>query len=596
MKRLLPNWSGRFLLFGPALLAMIGCKMEPADLFEAVAPSVVVIWATDTAGEALGQGSGVVLEDSLVITNCHVVDEASHIRASQRKDTVEAVLVARDGDRDLCLLQLKRALGTPASLGTSADLRIGHRVYTVGAPVGMELTIGEGILSGFRVFDSSRYLQTTAPISPGSSGGGLWDAEGNLLGITSFYDEFAQSINFAAPVEWVSQVRVRSKNAQDTSQPIPWLERFSQLSQQGDWASLKEMARRWCLREPGNAWAWYARGVAARNLKESPDTTIKAFHRALQLNERFGEAWELLALTWGDLDSLGLELMHHQRAVSCMPHSASAWFNLGACATNLGEHQVAIKAYRRSLKEGGEQSRVWSRLGLSLARSGRSREARDAIRKSLALDSLDPEGHRIHALILQQSGQMDSAMASWRKVLAYQPQDWMAWHNLGVRQYQLGKWQQAIVSLEEAVRLEPTDDMAWYIVASSQRNRGNLPKAVETLQRALNERDSAAILWRSLGEFALQDRRSQVAWDACHRAIILDPQDPGAWACRSHASLRMGRPAQAIADGRRAVSLDHRRKDAWLSISMSARIQGDAALERMASVRLVGKDRLPFQP
>lgn len=526
--------------------------MDPAEVFETVSPSVVVIWASDTAGEPLGQGSGVVLEDSLVVTNCHVVDEASGILVSQNQDSAEAVLLARDGERDLCLLQMKRSLGVPADRGVSGDLKIGHRVYTVGAPVGMELTIGEGILSGFRVFDSVRYLQTTAPISPGSSGGGLWDEQGRLLGITSFYEEYAQNVNFAAPVEWIDQIRSRSKVRVSTRRTTEWKARANRFMLVRDWMGLKDWSRAWCQAEPDNSHAWFARGMAAYGLGEARDTAVHALQRSLQLNERSGEAWEVLALVWGRADSLELELQHHERAVEFMPASAKAWFNLGACAANLGLHARAEQAYRKCLSLDGQDARAAARLGLSLMRLGRSAEGRRWVGSALERDSTDPEIHRILALFHLRNGALERADSSWRRVVEEMPQDWMAWHNLGIHRFLQGRMQQAILAFEEAVRLEPGDEAAWYALAAARSARGGPERGIETLSRAMGASDSSAFLLRSLGEFALEGHQAQVAWEACRRAARKEPRDALAWACRAEAAHALGKYPQADMDRHRA--------------------------------------------
>ena len=71
----------------------------------------------------------------------------------------------------------------------------------VGAPSGLERTLGEGIISGLRSFRESRFIQTTAPISPGSSGGGLFDGFGNLIGVTTLQAKKGQALNFAIAAE-----------------------------------------------------------------------------------------------------------------------------------------------------------------------------------------------------------------------------------------------------------------------------------------------------------------------------------------------------------------------------------------------------------
>ena len=86
-----------------------------------------------------------------------------------------------------------------------ADLKVGEPLYTLGAPSGLDLTLADGMLSGRREEEGVRYVQTSAPISPGSSGGGLFDARGDLVGITTL--TFAgkarlnQSLNFAIAAE-----------------------------------------------------------------------------------------------------------------------------------------------------------------------------------------------------------------------------------------------------------------------------------------------------------------------------------------------------------------------------------------------------------
>jgi serine protease Do len=76
-----------------------------------------------------------------------------------------------------------------------------ERVYTVGNPSGLSKTPGEGLISGLREHNDIRYVQITAPISAGSSGGALVDSQGALVGITSFLLKDAQNINFAIAAE-----------------------------------------------------------------------------------------------------------------------------------------------------------------------------------------------------------------------------------------------------------------------------------------------------------------------------------------------------------------------------------------------------------
>lgn len=80
-----------------------------------------------------------------------------------------------------------------------ATLTAAH--WAVGSPRGLEHTLGDGLISGLRSTKLGRYVQTSAPISPGSSGGGLFDEAGNLLGIRTFMLKESQALNFAIAAE-----------------------------------------------------------------------------------------------------------------------------------------------------------------------------------------------------------------------------------------------------------------------------------------------------------------------------------------------------------------------------------------------------------
>jgi len=95
----------------------------------------------------------------------------------------------------------------------------------------LELTLSEGIISGLREYEGGHVLQTSAAISPGSSGGGLFDAQGRLVGITTFFLSKGQNLNFALPAEWV-QALLEVRRARDfeslVNRPLP-AEKYEKL-------------------------------------------------------------------------------------------------------------------------------------------------------------------------------------------------------------------------------------------------------------------------------------------------------------------------------------------------------------------------------
>lgn len=173
----------------------------PDEVFQRAAPGMVIVARAGTEGGKGTLGSGVVVAPGEVITNSHVVADGTRLEVRQGKTTFPATLRYADRERDLCQSEVSGLTVPAAPLGSTQTLGVGQRVYAIGAPMGLELSMSEGLISALRPLDDVVYIQTNAAISPGSSGGGLFDAEGRLVGITTFYITGGHSLNFAVPAD-----------------------------------------------------------------------------------------------------------------------------------------------------------------------------------------------------------------------------------------------------------------------------------------------------------------------------------------------------------------------------------------------------------
>lgn len=191
----------------------------PEKLYQTLADQVVFIETFDDLRRPLKQGSGVVLGRSLcvkppfvaldpayqkadtngidILSNFHVIAFAHQIFIQTKSGTRSlAAVVFGDSDKDLAIL--RTAGSASASPADFADApKVGQKVYAIGAPKGLGWTFSDGLVSGLREQGSNKLVQTTAPISPGSSGGGLFDEGGKLVGITTLQFEDGQNLNFA---------------------------------------------------------------------------------------------------------------------------------------------------------------------------------------------------------------------------------------------------------------------------------------------------------------------------------------------------------------------------------------------------------------
>lgn len=175
-----------------------GTELKPQAVFEKAGKAVYVV----KAGTSLG--SAVAISDRELLTNCHVVGNNTTVTLEREGARFPAAVISAHPDADRCVLRatgLAEPLPSWVRVRPYADVKVGERVFTIGAPRGLELSLAEGIVSSKRVGDEGRLVQTSAPISRGSSGGGLFDAQGNLIGVTTFMIKDAQNINFAIAAE-----------------------------------------------------------------------------------------------------------------------------------------------------------------------------------------------------------------------------------------------------------------------------------------------------------------------------------------------------------------------------------------------------------
>ncbi|MES2296942.1 MAG: trypsin-like peptidase domain-containing protein [Pseudomonadota bacterium] len=175
-------------------------------LFDKTSQSVVVIYGLNGERETILQGSGVVVADQKVITNCHVAKSAAATVVKLAEHRYPAILSKVDADprHDLCLLSVDGMHAPAVRLADIHAVKVGQKAFALGAPKGLELTMSDGIISSLRAYEESHFVQTTASISPGSSGGGLFDDTGALIGVTTFHFVEGQNLNFAVPADWVA--------------------------------------------------------------------------------------------------------------------------------------------------------------------------------------------------------------------------------------------------------------------------------------------------------------------------------------------------------------------------------------------------------
>ncbi len=211
--------------------SMLTTGYTKAQIIELCAPSVVGIDVSSTVAgygygfgfgtgeqtrQVTGSGSGILLtSDGYIVTCKHVVDGAETITVILNDDVEHtATLVGSDSRNDLAVIKIDATGLTPATLGDSQMLTVGEDVIAIGNPLGeLRGTSTSGIISALdrevTVEDMDMtLLQTDAAISPGNSGGGLFNASGSLIGIVNAKasSSGSEGLGFAIPVNSVKQI------------------------------------------------------------------------------------------------------------------------------------------------------------------------------------------------------------------------------------------------------------------------------------------------------------------------------------------------------------------------------------------------------
>lgn len=210
------------LLSGKASAASL-VTLDLAEIVDQTAPSVVEMfteikqvssWFQEYVTE--GAGSGVVLtEDGYIVTNRHVIDGASTVKVRLNNgQTYPAAVTGKDAKTDLAVLKIDAEGLTAAKLADSSQTRVGDFVIAIGNPLG-ELggTVTEGIVSSLGreiTIDGQTMtlLQTSAAVNPGNSGGGLFNLDGELVGVVSAKSSGSgiEGLAFAIPSNTVGEI------------------------------------------------------------------------------------------------------------------------------------------------------------------------------------------------------------------------------------------------------------------------------------------------------------------------------------------------------------------------------------------------------
>lgn len=359
--------------------------LTPAELYQLARPSVPVVETLAADGQLLNSSSAIALGEGRFVARCSPLDGSDTVRIVAGEHSAGASLVARDRRRNLCLLSAPAAGALPAlPLAPVGEApQVGARVFAVSNALGFGIGVSEGVISGIRPHDDGHLLQFSAPISPGSEGGALLDAQGRLLGVIDYRQRDGQNLNFAMPAAWIAEIEQRDEG-DPRRQALR--DRGPRLAREGAAKELGDLAAEWTTRYPddGDGWTWLA--LAAR-MQGDFVAEERAWRQARQLD------------AGSDLAGLGVAgaLLRQQRFSDA--------------------RQVA----QALLQVRQENATVWAVLGLAHHGAQESAQAEEAYRKALSLDPWQTIAHEGLIQLALQRGDTAAVVAGWTNLVRLYP-------------------------------------------------------------------------------------------------------------------------------------------------------------------------------
>jgi Flp pilus assembly protein TadD len=342
-------------------------------LFARYSPSVVQVVCRDARGDTTITGSGFILGMldrgleglpwGLIATNYHVIEHA-HAALVVCSDGISVPVLgvaAVDEVSDLAILTAAVALDRrPLDLAAD-EPPVGARVYAIGNPLGLANTLSDGLVSGYREMDQGRVIQTTAPISPGSSGGPLVAEDGRVVGVTTFLLRGGQNLNFAVPAAQAGRLlRSCKPGGKLTTLPLvrppdaaEYTARGKALNKKGEYdRAITEFDR--AIRLDSEFWlalfdrgnAWFA--------KEEFEKAIADYSAVIRLgppgSDALAKAYYNRANAWGKLLNFKRAVADYDMALRHDPTMAVAYCNRGRACAQRKEYNAAIRDFNEAIR------------------------------------------------------------------------------------------------------------------------------------------------------------------------------------------------------------------------------------------------------
>lgn len=425
-------------------LALLSCNKASDDLVvlnKIISPAIVTV----DAGNKSGTGFFINHSGSIA-TNYHVIRDSARITVKRNDGSFFAInkIISADADKDLAILSANAKDMPCLEFGSSETVEVGTKIVVIGSPLGLEYSLSEGIISAKRKDDKGklRYLQITAPISPGSSGSPVVTFDGKVIGIVVLTLKDGQALNMAIPIDDLKDLankQINNTSPSSTNNLLSEIETIlkdpmcSGVIKDDDIADI-DLCRRIVDKYPNYPFAHYLYGFNLKNKKLYEDAIV-------ELNKCISIANVITPRYWYEIADCYHELYINNLNA---PDKDSLLFH-------------SEKALREAIKINSKYYVAWRLLGFVYSKLGRFSDSLNAYKECLNIRQDDYEVYFFYGYSAHGCGDYNLAIDALIKALSMNSRDSRIYHLLAIYSHELKQYNQEYLYLYDGLKLFPSD-------------------------------------------------------------------------------------------------------------------------------------------
>ncbi|MEO8447308.1 MAG: tetratricopeptide repeat protein [bacterium] len=338
------------------------------EIFTNAKDAVVVINAYDYDGKKSSQGSGVILkEKGIIVTNFHVFAGNEKLEVTHNGSPVKFTEISGiDVEKDILILKIEDANFPVIPIGKTDEIKVGQKVYAIGSPIGLENTLSDGLVSGLRVLGENKkeYIQITASLSPGSSGGAVLNSKGELIGISTMGYRDGQNLNFAIGMDDILGVTLGKYSDKTKLEALNFFFKGKNLHEEGKYPEAVDYYTKYIKIFPEDSKAFNFRGLAYEDHKDFKKA-VTDFTNAIKLDAKYSAAYSNRGECYYKLEEYEKAIKDFGQVLKLEPDNTSAYYARGLVYSKEEDWEKSIADYSKVIAKDQDYVQAYLNRGLS---------------------------------------------------------------------------------------------------------------------------------------------------------------------------------------------------------------------------------------